>query len=79
MANDRIWIVHRESGERRLFAKYYPSGSCLWCPLNLETWVEDCLNEECGADLGGTSPFYFEVESATPPWWNDNDWFAGAD
>ncbi len=70
MANDRIFIVHKATGEKRLLYKYYPGyHGYVWEPETLGNFIRECLcltREGFGVTLKGDPQFYLETESDPP-------------
>ncbi len=67
MANDRIYVRHKASGEQVLLFKYYPHQNGY---LAEGAALEGFLNRhlvECGQDLGGDPRFDLVTESESPP------------
>ncbi len=44
MSNGRIWLVHTETGERKLLFKHYPAErGYMYDPQALEDWINEKL------------------------------------
>lgn len=66
MADDRIYLVHKPTGQRHIFYKHYAvGGGDIKDPDALTIWMRDCLHDQ-GVSLDGDPQFELVTESDLP-------------
>jgi hypothetical protein len=67
MANDRIWIVCKSCGSKKLLAKYYPTRFAdNWPSTDFDEWMYEHMHAPCRepvADLGEDTGFELLTEA----------------
>lgn len=76
MAVDRLYLICKNCGRRRLLFKYWGGGFAqVWKPEELEDFVNEHIScsPVAGFDLGGDTCFLFETENSDMCLW-DASW-----